>query len=59
MQVINMDELSIYTKDELVEIALHNQLYNNSYYMSKKELRIALYTCHLADIVLFMPLRGR
>jgi ubiquitin-protein ligase len=38
--------------------AVYNQLYNNSYYMSKTELRIALYTCHLADIVLFMP-RGR
>jgi hypothetical protein len=58
MKVMNMDELKKYTKDELVKIALHNQLYNNGYYMSKKELRIALYTCHLAGIVLFIPLNS-
>lgn len=58
MQVMNIDKLRDYTKDDLVKIAIYNELYNNSYYMSKKELIEALYTCHVCSIVLFMPLNG-
>ena len=55
MSIMDINNLKGYTKDELVKIAIFNDLYKNNYYMSKRELRIALYSCYIANIVLYVP----
>ena len=55
MKISKYRDLHKYTIDELVQIAVYNKLYNNEYYMSKKEMKIGLYTCLLADIEILIP----
>jgi hypothetical protein len=52
MQAFDIDNLKKYTKDELVQIAICNKLFDNNYYMTKNELQMAIYTCHLCGIVI-------
>lgn len=48
-------DLHKYDVNQLVKIAIHNKLFSNDYYMSKKEIKIALYTCMLTGDPLLIP----
>jgi hypothetical protein len=47
MEIHKFNDLKKYNINGLVKIAVYNQVYNNEYYISKKELKIALYNCLL------------
>lgn len=55
MDITEFRDLHKYTVDGLVKIAVHNGLYNNEYYMSKRELKVAIYNCLLADLRIAIP----
>lgn len=55
MEIKEFRDLHKYTLDGLIKIAVHNGLYSNEYYLSKKELKAAIYNCLLADERIVVP----
>ena len=55
MVIKEFNDLRRYSVHGLVKIAVYNELFENEYYMSKKELQIALYNCLLANHALLIP----
>ena len=47
-QIYEFNDLRKYRKDGLIKIAVYNKLFHNEYYMTKKELKAALYVCMLS-----------
>lgn len=48
-------DLDKYNVDQLVKIAVYNRLFGNDYYVSKKEIKQALWTCVLTGDILLIP----
>ena len=55
MTINDYKQLKKYNIDELIKIAIHNELFCNDYYISKKQIRQSLYTCLLIGDTLEVP----
>ena len=55
MTINDYKQLKKYNIDELIKIAIHNELFCNDCYISKKQIREALYTCLLVGYILEVP----
>ena len=53
--IIDYRDLDKYTVVQLVKIAVHNNLFDNSYYVSKKDIKTALCACILMGDTLLIP----
>ena len=48
-------DLDKYNVDQLIKIAVYNGLFANDYYVSKKEIKEALWTCVITGDTLLIP----